>query len=455
MKDEIISRLNEELVKRETQLKFDVERMRKKFEDDLYDMRTELENINSDLQEKLVKAEKDLSAVEYYMREKEKIDEECDKYKQEIENQKIILYDALEDQERKFLEEKSQIYKDLDAQKAAFREIALKDARKAMSTEAKKMLLENNRIHEELKFHHSMSTELQAEKQQLQTLLSTSKRDASILADQELGYANQAYFKTKEIKSLRERVDFLEKQAVENSEKFKLKTKELQSATSKDLEEASLDAAGLRRLIKIKNSELRQMKSLAATILSQRTETEQFFLEALQEVKDVVKKERRRAPEDTKIAINKLKATGGSTIPNAIPRGRDGDKSKKFPPLNIHGKNLHYLEQPAQSNLPQGAVENVVIKDLTWEDKELVLRVLFAKMNGKQSNAQKTVKNKTKKMPPATFISEGALAPEETDAAMYQTIFEDTQYHDGEEEILTESGILGIQNSIDKFNDET
>jgi hypothetical protein len=42
--------------------------------------------------------------------------------------------------------------------------------------------------------------------------------------------------------------------------------------------------AGLRRLIHIKNKELKHMKSLAATILTQRTETEQFFLEALQEV---------------------------------------------------------------------------------------------------------------------------------------------------------------------------
>ena len=41
---------------------------------------------------------------------------------------------------------------------------------------------------------------------------------------------------------------------------------------------------GLRRLIQIKNKELKQMKSLAATILSQRSETEQFFLESLQEV---------------------------------------------------------------------------------------------------------------------------------------------------------------------------
>jgi hypothetical protein len=41
---------------------------------------------------------------------------------------------------------------------------------------------------------------------------------------------------------------------------------------------------GLRRLLKMKNAELRHMRTLAATILGQRTDTEQFFLEALQEV---------------------------------------------------------------------------------------------------------------------------------------------------------------------------
>ena len=38
--------------------------------------------------------------------------------------------------------------------------------------------------------------------------------------------------------------------------------------------------------MKIKNKELRIMKSLAATILSQRSEMEQFFLEALTEASD-------------------------------------------------------------------------------------------------------------------------------------------------------------------------
>lgn len=80
------------------------------------------------------------------------------------------------------------------------------------------------------------------------------------------------------------RVEQLEKQQSENLERFKIRTKELKTSVAKELQEATLDAAGLRRLLQIKNKELRQMKSLAATILDQRSDVEQFFLEALQEV---------------------------------------------------------------------------------------------------------------------------------------------------------------------------
>lgn len=74
--------------------------------------------------------------------------------------------------------------------------------------------------------------------------LATAKRDLNILAEKELEYAKQAYNRSKEIKVLRDRVEYLEKQQALNIEKFKTKAKELKSTVSKELEEATLDAAG-------------------------------------------------------------------------------------------------------------------------------------------------------------------------------------------------------------------
>jgi hypothetical protein len=136
-----------------------------------------------------------------------------------------------------------------------------------MGHEAKKIMAENNRMYEELKFHYATEAELQSEKTQTETQLITVKRDLSILLDKEEEYAKQAYFKTKEIKSLRERVELLEKQQLVTAEKFKQSTKEYKSKVSKELNQATFDSAGLRQLLRTKNKELRQMKTLAATIL--------------------------------------------------------------------------------------------------------------------------------------------------------------------------------------------
>ncbi len=116
----------------------------------------------------------------------------------------------------------------------------------------------------------------------------------------------------------------LEKSQIINLEKFKAKTKELKTSIHKELEDATLDAAGttlqyitiyallyihysyyknahvlfidwmcmwyiyeyvgLRRLVQIKNKELQHMKTLAATIIAQRSDLEKFLLDSLSEV---------------------------------------------------------------------------------------------------------------------------------------------------------------------------
>jgi hypothetical protein len=67
-------------------------------------------------------------------------------FEKTIKEQRQKLFDALEDQESKFLKEKALLLKDLDEQKGAFREVALKEARLAMGEEARKIMAENNRL---------------------------------------------------------------------------------------------------------------------------------------------------------------------------------------------------------------------------------------------------------------------------------------------------------------------
>ena len=202
-----------------------------------------------------------------------------------------------------------------------------------------------------------------------------------------------------------------------------MKTKELKSTVHRELEEATLDAAGLRRLLKIKNKELQRMKTLAATILSQRTDTEQFFLESLNEVKALIKKDRARTHVETKIVLNKLRGGAGTA---GVGKNGKVSSGTNFPPLKVKGTNLHHLDARKTSEIPLGANAEVNIKDLSWEDKELVLRVLFAKMNGSQKSVDNAVdlgasgRTGSGDMPAnvqagdaggPVFISEGAFLP--------------------------------------------
>jgi len=61
--------------------------------------------------------------------------------------------------------------------------VALKEARSAMGEEAKKILADNNRMFEELKFHHNEAADMQAEKNALVTNLTTAKRDINIFGE--------------------------------------------------------------------------------------------------------------------------------------------------------------------------------------------------------------------------------------------------------------------------------
>jgi hypothetical protein len=71
IKDDVILRLNEELVKCQTQLKFEVERVRKSFEDELSEIRTNSESTISTLTERLENAESELKAVYAYKQAKD------------------------------------------------------------------------------------------------------------------------------------------------------------------------------------------------------------------------------------------------------------------------------------------------------------------------------------------------------------------------------------------------
>ena len=123
IKDDVIMKLNEELVKCQTQLKFEVEKVRKTFEEELTEIRTTSESTITSLSEKLETCESELKAVYAFKKAKDQHEGTIARLEKNLQQQREQLIDAMEEQERRFLEEKAALFKDLDEQKAAFREV--------------------------------------------------------------------------------------------------------------------------------------------------------------------------------------------------------------------------------------------------------------------------------------------------------------------------------------------
>ena len=121
----------------------------------------------------------------------------------------------------------------------------------------------------------------------------------------------------------------------------------------------------------MKNKELRNVRALAQVILDQRSEVEQFFLEALEQIKEEIRKKNAIEKKQKK----SVSMPGGSQIgPGGVPTSNQ--------------QSMDGGREGAQKALS----DKVDLNDLEWEDRERVLRLLFSKMNA--GNPQKTAVTK-------------------------------------------------------------
>lgn len=121
---------------------------------------------------------------------------------------------------------------------------------------------------------------------------------------------------------------------------------------------------------------MKNIRALSQVCLNQKSEVEKFFLEALEQIKEEIRK---------KIANEKrvLKHKYGSFNPNGAKRSSIGGGDLNS---SIMGGNPENSKLAGETSKPYS--EKVDLNDLDWEDRERVLRLLFSKINvGAPGNA--------------------------------------------------------------------
>lgn len=191
------------------------------------------------------------------------------------------------------------------------------------------------------------------------------KRDVSLQQQSVQEYSKHSYRQSKEIKDLTTKVRGLERSLSQVVHDFEREKDRVIDKHKQDSEDMELENNGLRRVLQTKEREAKQIKKLASDILSQRSEVEQFFLDSLDEVKENIRKQREAD-----------RGRGGFFLTQANDYGiRSGLSFPQIGPGVTPGTGTD--TRRAQS-------DRVDVRDLPWEDKERVLRLLFAKINQAQ-----------------------------------------------------------------------
>ncbi|RHY26054.1 hypothetical protein DYB32_007901 [Aphanomyces invadans] len=295
-REKVTAKLSEDLSEARTKFHDETEEMKVKYDVDTKHLVQTSKLVEHTLSDKLKIAQEDLAKLELFRDMKESLEKKLQQLADTLDSERVAHKDAIGMIERKFLEEKARHQKDTDKRIEKIKQQSREDARNVLDADTRKIVTDNKRMGEELRFQLQTTEELTKDKIALEHLTKSLKCEIQVHADKELEYAKYGQKQTREIKQLQAR----------------------------SLDDVSLDADGLRKLLKLKNKELRNMKRLAQTILDQRTDVsaskssrchdtvgvfvqvEQFFLDSLDMVKQQLVDERKRTADAEKVQDAKL-----------------------------------------------------------------------------------------------------------------------------------------------------
>ena len=393
-KDDQIAEYKDEIMQRKMEYQ---DTMRKLTDDYEYKLSSLEEKTSSEiehLEQKLKIADDELTMLGEFKQVKAVVEKKLRAKEKELEdfkNKHEISMNALE---RKFLEEKNRMNKEHEQHIAKIRMLAREEAQKGLDADTRRIVTDNRRMGEELRFQLQATEELQSIKARLEDENKKLKREVIMSVETEVLYAKKSNTQVRDARELQAKVKMLERSLSQVVRDFE-KEKELEQIKAKQkVDELVMANTGLKQLLKLKNRELKNIRKLAQTILDQRTEVEQYFLEALEQVKNEIRQKRedeyRLQMAEYNAQMRKATASkGGVKFPSIkAPSHVGGSQADSILSSMMGGGGSRGGEGPKMS-----MNDKVDLRDLSWEDRERVLRLLFAKINNVQGQMEQLAVN--------------------------------------------------------------
>ncbi|XP_041071232.1 basal body-orientation factor 1-like isoform X2 [Carcharodon carcharias] len=374
-KEAMISKLQQQIVDQKQQAIEDNKKMVETHTQQMEQLQNKMWQKTKEIQ--LIQDE--LNRVKEFRKKQVFLENELDDIKDMMETANKEHKESLRQLESKFFEEKVRLEREAEQSLTQLTEQAHTEAIMNLSERTRCVFKENIRLHEMVKIYKIDEEQMKKSQKILKeksTQLASEKETNELLVKEKVSNSMQ---QRKMINELKKKVENLEKALGHMASEFEAEKQEIKRETKIKMATDKVEIARLQAVIKLKDREMNRVKKLAKNILDQRTEVELFFLQALDEVRQQIFHSRAHYKQAAQIAYQKLMLKA-STGKEDYPKIRTFNKSE-------HSTNCVYQDMEYADKCTQ--IGKVNISDLTWEQKEKVLRLLFAKMNGLKTNSPK------------------------------------------------------------------
>ncbi|XP_029897298.1 basal body-orientation factor 1, partial [Aquila chrysaetos chrysaetos] len=314
--------------------------------------------------------------IKEFCRGKASMEKELEDFKDSMEISNRRYQELVVRLERRFLEEKKRLEEDVEKKQIMMAETAQCEAVLQLNSTGRDVFKESVCLHGAFAYQLKETMELKKIKQKLEedkTVLLQEKETNEGLIRKKILQINR---QKAQIGDLQHKVAKLEMALCRMTRESERETQKTQHQALRENQASMVEIKKLQQLLEMKDREMNRVKKLAQNILNERTEVERFFLDALEHVKQEIISSRKHYKKKAQTAYYRkmMEACAGK---------EEFPKIKTFK-SNINSTNSVYrdLEEAEKCYWEKIQFEKVDISELTWEQKERVLRLLFAKMNG-------------------------------------------------------------------------
>ncbi|TPX67745.1 hypothetical protein SpCBS45565_g03666 [Spizellomyces sp. 'palustris'] len=390
---EVIAALHRENEKREGQIKDlrgQIEAEIEKAHEDRENLVDEYEQRISEMNVLLTEKEaafnvmqQEFSVIKDFRKKRHELLKELEEQKLQLADTERRHKDTVARMERKFFEEKIRLQKEANRKISELATKAHKEAVANLKETTKEVFRQNIRMAEALRYHVQEGEDLGKTNSRLSNVnkqLLEEKDFHDVIVKEKILQTKQ---QTKEVIP-----PALFLAHVTIIREFEHEREMIRNLARNELDEVRRVAGKLKESLDRKTLEMRHIKRLAQHILDQRTDLERFFMDALEHVRAEIRRDRDAARKAAQAEYNRrLKAILTSkAVTSPIQSSRPVPNTSVVMPAQIPmpmgGPPSISEKDEASGSSPLDPNVKVDISDLSWVDKEKVLRLLFARMNG-------------------------------------------------------------------------